>query len=149
MQKAWYKGLGWFVRYLTKNPSWPGYHDTLFRTHLNRYNQLIGCRPVRKTVAMYANIRDLILFQFEVVVYYGKYTSFSLCFNMHMLFSVHLIGVGFGMMYLCCYVMIGHYFEKRRAFATGLASCGSGVGTFLFAPLSVYLITQFGWKGKL
>lgn len=58
-------------------------------------------------------------------------------------------GVGFGFMYLCAYVMIGHYFDKRRALATGIASCGSGVGTFLFAPLSVELINWYGWIGSM
>lgn len=52
-------------------------------------------------------------------------------------------------MYLCAYVMIGHYFEKHRALATGIASCGSGVGTFVFAPLTVYLIKQYTWTGAM
>lgn len=58
-------------------------------------------------------------------------------------------GIGFGLMYLSAYVMIGHYFEKRRALATGLTSCGSGVGTFVFAPLSMSLIDTYGWKGAM
>jgi predicted MFS family arabinose efflux permease len=45
--------------------------------------------------------------------------------------------------------MVGHYFEKYRAMATGVASCGSGVGTFVFAPLSVLLIENYGWKGAM
>ena len=60
-----------------------------------------------------------------------------------------LSGIGFGLMYLCAYVMIGHYFEEKRALATGIASCGSGVGTFIFAPLSVALLDSFGWKGSM
>ena len=28
------------------------------------------------------------------------------------------------------------YFEKKRAFATGIAVCGSGLGTFVMAPVS-------------
>ena len=53
------------------------------------------------------------------------------------------------MMYLCAYVMVGHYFEKYRALATGIASCGSGIGMFVFAPLSVVLIEYFTWKGAI
>ena len=45
--------------------------------------------------------------------------------------------------------MIGDYFDKRRALATGIASCGSGVGTFIFAPLTNYLITEYTWKGTM
>ena len=29
----------------------------------------------------------------------------------------------------------------------GIASCGSGVGTFILAPLSVLLISEYGWRG--
>lgn len=41
------------------------------------------------------------------------------------------------------------YFEKYRSLATGIAVCGSGLGTFLFAPISEYLITEYGWRGAL
>ena len=29
----------------------------------------------------------------------------------------------------------------------GISVCGSGVGTFLFAPLATQLLSTFGWKG--
>ena len=29
----------------------------------------------------------------------------------------------------------------------GIAVCGSGVGTFVFAPLANFLLDQYGWKG--
>ena len=44
-------------------------------------------------------------------------------------------GIGLGMIYLPAIVSVTYYFEKKRAFATGLAVCGSGIGTFIFAPL--------------
>ena len=48
----------------------------------------------------------------------------------------HLLsGISFGLMYLPSIVIVGYYFDKKRAFATGIAVCGSGIGTFLFAPL--------------
>ena len=49
-------------------------------------------------------------------------------------------GFGFGMMYLPAIVSVGYYFEKKRAFATGLAVCGSGVGTFILPPLIEFLL---------
>jgi len=58
-----------------------------------------------------------------------------------------LLGVGFGLMYLPSIVMVGYYFDKKRAFATGIAVCGSGIGTFVFAPLGSYLVEEYGWKG--
>ena len=39
-----------------------------------------------------------------------------------------------------------YYF--RRSFATGLSVCGSGVGTFLIAPLTETLVREYGgWRG--
>lgn len=46
-------------------------------------------------------------------------------------------------------ITIGFYFEKWRALATGIAVCGSGIGTFLMAPLSNWLIEQLTWRGAL
>lgn len=57
-----------------------------------------------------------------------------------------LTGFGFGLIYLPAIVIVSYYFEKRRALATGLACCGSGFGTFIFAPLSDYLVQEYGWK---
>ena len=31
---------------------------------------------------------------------------------------------------------ITQYFDKRRPFVTGIAICGSGIGTFIMAPLT-------------
>ena len=56
-------------------------------------------------------------------------------------------GIGFGMMYLPSIVMVGYYFDKRRALATGIAVSGSGFGTFVFAPLVAYLLDEYTWKG--
>lgn len=58
-------------------------------------------------------------------------------------------GTGFGLMYLPAIVMVGYYFDKRRALATGIAVCGSGIGSFLFAPLSEYLLSKYSWKGAM
>lgn len=56
-------------------------------------------------------------------------------------------GLGLGMIYLPAIVSVTYYFEKRRSFATGLAVCGSGIGTFIFAPLAKALLDEYGWRG--
>ncbi|GFO07844.1 monocarboxylate transporter [Plakobranchus ocellatus] len=56
-------------------------------------------------------------------------------------------GFGFGLMYLPAIVMVGYYFERRRALATGIACCGSGIGAFCFAPLCELMLTEYGWRG--
>ena len=58
-------------------------------------------------------------------------------------------GVGFGSMYVCTFIMVNHYFDKYRSLATGIATCGSGIGMFIFAPLSLLLIETFAWKGAM
>ena len=56
-------------------------------------------------------------------------------------------GIGFGLIYLPAIVSVGYYFEKKRALATGIAVCGSGFGTFVFAPVANILLENFDWKG--
>ena len=56
-------------------------------------------------------------------------------------------GFGLGLIYLPSVVAVGYYFESKRALATGIAVCGSGVGTFVFAPLATTLEKEYGWRG--
>ncbi|KFM70019.1 Monocarboxylate transporter 9, partial [Stegodyphus mimosarum] len=58
-------------------------------------------------------------------------------------------GIGFGFIYLPAIVTVGFYFERRRALATGLAVCGSGVGTFLMAPFVQFLLSHYDWRGTM
>ncbi|XP_015120902.1 monocarboxylate transporter 4 isoform X2 [Diachasma alloeum] len=56
-------------------------------------------------------------------------------------------GIGFGLIYLPAVVCVGYYFETKRSLATGIAVCGSGFGTFVFAPLATTLIEEYGdWR---
>lgn len=50
------------------------------------------------------------------------------------------------MVYMPAVLTVGFYFEKWRALATGLALCGSGVGTFVMAPLTNTLNENYGWR---
>ena len=52
-------------------------------------------------------------------------------------------------MFLPAAVSVSMYFEKRRAFANGIAFCGSGIGTFFMAPLLPYLIDRYSWDNSL
>lgn len=65
-----------------------------------------------------------------------------LCFT----FGV-LSGLGLGLCYVTAVVCVAFWFEKKRSLANGLGVCGTGVGTFLFAPLTQALIDEYGWRG--
>ncbi|KAK0396473.1 hypothetical protein QR680_001728 [Steinernema hermaphroditum] len=58
-------------------------------------------------------------------------------------------GLGLCFCYNTAIVIVTYYFEKRRALATGIAVCGSGAGTFTFAPLVEVLIKNFGWRPSI
>ncbi|CAG9133596.1 unnamed protein product [Plutella xylostella] len=74
-------------------------------------------------------------------------STFSNSVTVMMLTYGLLGGIGFGMIYLPSVVAVGYYFETRRSLATGIAVCGSGVGTFSFAPLAAILLEYFGsWQ---
>ena len=60
-----------------------------------------------------------------------------------------MTGWGFGMVYLPSIVSVTTYFETRRAFAVGLGVSGSGIGTFIFSPVTRALIEAYTWKGAL
>uniref|UniRef100_A0A5S6QL71 MFS domain-containing protein n=1 Tax=Trichuris muris TaxID=70415 RepID=A0A5S6QL71_TRIMR len=58
-------------------------------------------------------------------------------------------GLGFSFCFTSAIVAVTYYFERKRAMATGLAVCGSGLGTFLFAPFVEFLLSTYEWKGAL
>ncbi|KAG7217818.1 hypothetical protein INR49_020880, partial [Caranx melampygus] len=43
----------------------------------------------------------------------------------------------------------GLYFQQRKALAYGVAMSGSGIGTFVLAPLVQLLIESYSWRGAL
>ncbi|XP_012253787.1 monocarboxylate transporter 3 isoform X2 [Athalia rosae] len=74
-------------------------------------------------------------------------STFSSSVNMLMLTYGVMGGIGFGLIYLPAVVCVGYYFETKRSLATGIAVCGSGFGTFAFAPLATMLLEEYSWQG--
>lgn len=60
-----------------------------------------------------------------------------------------MAGFGTALIFIPAVIVVAYYFEKKRAFATGLAVAGSGIGTALFAPLTQFLIASYSWKGAM
>ncbi|XP_068631881.1 monocarboxylate transporter 9-like [Battus philenor] len=69
--------------------------------------------------------------------------------NVETLFLTFGIMAGFGLSlcYVAAVVIVAYYFEKKRSLATGISVCGSGIGTFIFAPLTHVLLDEYGWRG--
>ncbi|XP_072545001.1 monocarboxylate transporter 12-B [Salminus brasiliensis] len=60
-----------------------------------------------------------------------------------------LTGVGFALCYTPAVAMVGTYFSERKALAYGIAMSGSGIGTFVLAPVVQLLIEHYSWRGAL
>ncbi|XP_076285953.1 monocarboxylate transporter 9 isoform X1 [Lasioglossum baleicum] len=58
-----------------------------------------------------------------------------------------LPGFGLSLCFVTAVVIVAYYFDKKRSFATGLSGCGSGIGTFICAPFTQYLLDEYGWRG--
>jgi len=70
--------------------------------------------------------------------------------NIYLLYLFFGVVAGFGLSlcYVSAIIIVAYYFDRRRSFATGISVCGSGVGTFLFAPFTQYLMDSYdGWRG--
>lgn len=57
-----------------------------------------------------------------------------------------MVGFGTSISYLPALVMVAYYFEKRRSFATGIATCGSNLGALGLAPLQQVIVDSYGWR---
>jgi MFS family permease len=57
--------------------------------------------------------------------------------------SPQLKGLGAGMIYMPSIIIVGYYFESKRSLATGIAVCGSGVGSIVVPPLANFVLTYF------
>ncbi|XP_076856326.1 monocarboxylate transporter 12-B isoform X1 [Brachyhypopomus gauderio] len=60
-----------------------------------------------------------------------------------------LTGLGFALCYTPAIAMVGVYFCERKALAYGIAMSGSGIGTFILAPVVQLLIEHYSWRGAL
>jgi hypothetical protein len=94
-------------------------------------------------------------FSFRAVVLTGSIFGFvglstsSLAQSVDILFFTLgiLFGVSIGLIFTPLVVGVGYYFDKRRALATGITVCGSGAGTFVFAPVIYWLLEKYAIRG--
>jgi len=74
------------------------------------------------------------------------------CASIRGLFSLYtfygvMVGLGISFISIVSYSsVLAHWFDKKRGLASGIASSGMGVGTYLLVRLSEQLISNFGWR---
>lgn len=101
----------------------------LTATLINRF----GCRTISLVGAVTCAI-SLVL------------TSFSNSLvTMYFAYSV-LFGLGTSLVFAPALVMVGKYFEKRRAFANGIFGSGGSAGVMCLGPILDILLATFGWR---
>lgn len=67
---------------------------------------------------------------------------------MYITFGV-IAGLGLGLCYVTAVVSIAFWFDKKRTLAVGLGACGTGIGTFVYAPMTTFFIDEYGWRGTV
>ena len=73
-------------------------------------------------------------------------TSFSKSLvTMYFAYSV-LFGLGTSLVFASSLIMVGKYFYKRRAFASGVFGCGGSLGIMCLGPILETLLSAFGWR---
>ncbi|CAG4937473.1 unnamed protein product [Parnassius apollo] len=79
------------------------------------------------------------------------FVAASFCNSVETLYITYgiIAGLGMGLLYVTAVVSIAYWFEKRRNLAVGLGSCGVGFGTFIYSPLTTYLLKEYAWRGTL
>ncbi|XP_030011073.1 monocarboxylate transporter 12-B-like [Sphaeramia orbicularis] len=76
-------------------------------------------------------------------------SSFATCLEYLYISAGILTGLGFALSYTPAVAMVGSYFAERKALAYGIALSGSGIGTFILAPVVQLLIENYSWRGAL
>ncbi|XP_072047157.1 monocarboxylate transporter 12-like, partial [Amphiura filiformis] len=85
----------------------------------------------------------------------GLFASISLTCSIWITSIIHLyiimavMGLGTGFAFTNSIVVLGYYFDKKLALATGIGVTGAGVGLFIFAPLIRYLSDEYSWRGAM
>ncbi|CAH0385607.1 unnamed protein product [Bemisia tabaci] len=60
-----------------------------------------------------------------------------------------IAGSGLGLCYMTAVVSVAYWFDKKRSLATSLGACGTGIGTFVYAPMTTFFIEEYGWRGAI
>ncbi|XP_064649546.1 monocarboxylate transporter 13-like [Lineus longissimus] len=120
--------------------AWVGSLTTALRMGLGPLASLLSSRFTCRKVTM---VGGLIFFSGVVLSSFPP-NLFYLFFTWGV-----LVGVGGAMVYTPSFIIVGKYFDKRRAIANGISTAGGGIGQFTFPPLYTALLGHYGYMGSL
>ncbi|XP_006820680.2 monocarboxylate transporter 13-like, partial [Saccoglossus kowalevskii] len=74
----------------------------------------------------------------------------SFAFNMYYLYISYgaITGTGHGFLLATSLPILSKYFDKHFASATGIACVGTGLGFFIFPPMTQFFVSKYGWRGS-
>ncbi|CAH2087280.1 unnamed protein product [Euphydryas editha] len=58
-------------------------------------------------------------------------------------------GSAMGIFYVTAVVPVAFWFDKKRTLAVSIASCGVGVGTLIYSPLTDFILQYYDWRNTL
>eukprot|EP00058_Branchiostoma_floridae_P007655 XP_002593143.1 hypothetical protein BRAFLDRAFT_209793 [Branchiostoma floridae] len=110
---------------------------------------ILMCSPIASALSNLTSCRTVVMAG-GVISAVGLGVSYFAQSVVHLIITIGLIsGLGLSLMYAPNLAMIGRYFDRRHATASGIAVSGLGVGNFALPPLFQFLIDEFGWRGAL
>lgn len=62
---------------------------------------------------------------------------------------LQVLEFGVAGLFLSPLIVVQQYFDKRGAFAAGIATVGIGVAAILTGPLYTVLLNHYGWRGTV
>ena len=63
-----------------------------------------------------------------------------------LLFYGVFAGIGCGLQLMPSTIGCNYYFEKKRAFANGIAKTGISLSVFIYPPMTDYILSHYDWK---
>ncbi len=90
--------------------------------------------------------RRLLLAGALVLAIGGLWTSQIETYGGLLLAYGFVTAIGMGSIYVVSYATVPRWFQRRRGFATGVATSGLGLGMVAIAPLAGFLAETVGWR---
>ncbi|XP_071078476.1 monocarboxylate transporter 12-like [Haliotis cracherodii] len=60
-----------------------------------------------------------------------------------------ITGIGLGLTFIPSAVIVLHYFDKKRGFASAVGSTGGGIGAMVLPLFYIHMFEEYGWRGSL